>query len=67
MEKKTLGEKFSPKRYGMTFCPRCSGRGRIFKTLKEFEVCVACGGFGLIKTSEEESINGRGDGGRFND
>jgi len=65
MEKKALGERFNPKRYGMTFCPQCNGRGRIFKSIKEFEVCMACGGFGLIKAPREEPISGRSDGDRL--
>jgi len=54
MQKKTLGERFNPERYGMIFCPQCNGRGKIFKTIKEFEVCMACGSFGLIKTPREK-------------
>jgi uncharacterized protein (DUF983 family) len=65
MQKKPLGERFNPKRYGMTFCPQCDSRGKIFKTVKELEVCMACGGFGLIKTPREEPIHGRRNGDRF--
>jgi hypothetical protein len=54
MQKKALGERFNPERYGMIFCPQCNGRGKVFKTVKEFEVCMACGGFVLIKTPREK-------------
>jgi DnaJ-class molecular chaperone len=67
MRKKVLGDGFDPERYSMIFCPECNGRGKIFKDIKEFEVCMVCGGFGLIKTPREEPTDGRNDGGRFND
>jgi len=40
---------FSPKKYGMIFCPNCSGKGCYGSTHHEKEVCSMCGGFGLIK------------------
>jgi hypothetical protein len=66
-EKKVLGERFNPERYGMIFCPQCNGRGKIFKTIKEFEVYTACGGFGLIKIPREKPVDEESDEGRFND
>jgi len=58
MQKKTLPEGFNPKRYGMVLCPRCNGRGKIFKDPKEFNVCMVCGGFGAIKPPKGEPIDG---------
>jgi len=58
MQKKDLRQRFSPERYDMIFCPHCNGRGRIFKTPKEFNVCVVCGGFGAIKAPRGQSIDG---------
>lgn len=66
MRKKALGEGFNPERYGMIFCPECNGRGKISKNVKEFEVCMACGGFGLIKAPGEEPMNGKTYGGKVN-
>lgn len=57
MQKKALGQGFNPERYGMISCPHCNGKGRIFKTLKEFNVCIVCGGFGAIKTPKEKPID----------
>jgi rRNA maturation endonuclease Nob1 len=69
MQKKTLGERFNfnTERYGMIFYPQCNGQGKVFKTVKEFEACMACGGFVLIKTPREKQIDGKSDGCRFND
>ncbi len=58
MQKKDLDQRPSLERYGMIFCPHCNGRGRIFKTLKEFNVCVVCGGFGAIKAPTGQSNDG---------
>jgi hypothetical protein len=49
-----------PEKYGMVFCPQCSGRGFLVKqsgqnnvTLRR--VCARCGGFGAVKKEEEVS------------
>ena len=59
MQKKVLRQGSDPERYGMISCPECNGRGKIFKNLKEFEVCMGCGGFGAIKASRGEPMDGR--------
>jgi rRNA maturation endonuclease Nob1 len=52
-------------KYGMIFCPHCHGRGKVFKDAKEFNVCIACGGFGAIKASGEEPIDRNSYKGRY--
>jgi len=47
------GQKFNPEKYGMVFCPNCSGSGRSFINSKGGGVCKVCGGFGLIKKREK--------------
>ncbi len=46
-----------PEKYGMISCPRCNGLGKVFRSSKEIEVCMACGGFGAIKAPAEEVIH----------
>jgi len=48
-DKQTGVVSFIPERYGMTFCPICSGKGYSEKSHGEREVCRMCRGFGLIK------------------
>ena len=49
MNKTKIAERFNPEKYGMTFCPGCSGSGRSFAEAQGVNVCKVCGGFGLIK------------------
>jgi len=58
IQKKALRQGSNLERYGMISCPECNGRGKIFKNLKEFEVCTSCGGFGAIRALEGESVDG---------
>ncbi len=67
MQKKDLCQRFSPEKYGMIYCPECNGRGKIFKNVREFEVCIDCGGFGLIKAPRKEPLDEESDEGRFDD
>jgi len=62
MEKPTKNKVFIPEKYGMIFCPSCNGRGKFFKDLKGFNVCIVCGGFGAIKVRSEKPIEGKGYG-----
>jgi rRNA maturation endonuclease Nob1 len=59
MEKVTRGETFNPQKYGMSFCPDCHGAGKAFNSAKEINVCRVCGGFGLIKKEENNSLHNR--------
>ena len=52
MSKTKVGRRFDPNRYGMIFCPICSGSGRSFADAQGVNVCNVCGGFGLIKKEE---------------
>jgi DnaJ-class molecular chaperone len=40
---------FTPERYGMIFCPICSGKGYLERSNGDREVCRMCRGFGLIR------------------
>ena len=55
VSKTRIDEKFKPERYGMIFCPDCSGSGRSFTEAKGTNVCKVCGGFGLIKKEEKKA------------
>ena len=57
MEKPSEGKGFTPEKYGMFFCPDCSGSGRSFANAKEMNVCKVCGGFGLIKKNKNSFSN----------
>ena len=56
MNKTKIAERFNPGKYGMTFCPGCSGSGRSFADVQGINVCKVCGGFGLIKKQEKGNI-----------
>jgi len=58
MQKKAPPEGLNPERYGMIPCPHCNGRGKVFRDVKEFNVCMVCGGFGAIKAPRGEPIDG---------
>ena len=60
MSKTRIDEKFKPERYGMIFCPDCSGSGRSFTEAKGTNVCKVCGGFGLIKREEKKTSRIKG-------
>jgi DnaJ-class molecular chaperone len=54
-----LDKPFDPESYGMTFCPLCQGEGKLAKTHDEVEVCRECGGFGLVKTEGDNTVDSR--------
>ncbi len=56
MEKKPLGRRFDPDRYGMDYCPVCNGSGRSSNGAEGMVVCKICGGFGLIKREKESNF-----------
>ena len=56
MEKSSKGKDFSPEKYGMIFCPDCSGSGRFFTDAKAIDVCKTCGGCGAIKKEEKKKL-----------
>jgi len=49
-------ERFDPEKYGMIFCPECSGSGRSLTDVKGISVCRVCGGFGLIKRAKKKGF-----------
>ena len=55
MSKTKVGRRFDPNRYGMIFCPICSGSGRSFAEAQGVNVCKVCGGFGLVKKEETKA------------
>ncbi len=55
MSKTKVARRFDPNKYGMIFCPNCSGSGRFFVDAQGVNVCNVCGGFGLIKKEERKA------------
>ena len=55
MSKTKVGRRFDPNKYGMIFCPNCSGSGKSFTEAQGVNVCNVCGGFGLIKKEERRA------------
>jgi rRNA maturation endonuclease Nob1 len=55
VSKTKVGNRFDPNKYGMIFCPNCSGSGRSFADAQGLNVCNVCGGFGLVKKEEKEA------------
>jgi len=55
VNKTKVGKRFNPNKYGMIFCPYCSGCGRSFADAQGVNVCNVCGGFGLIKKEEKKA------------
>ena len=55
MNKTKIAERFNPNKYGMTFCPGCSGSGRVCNDAQGVNVCKVCEGFGLIKKEEKKA------------
>ena len=55
MSKTKVGRRFDPNKYGMIFCPNCSGSGRSFAYAQGLNVCNICGGFGLVKKEERKA------------
>jgi hypothetical protein len=51
--------KFDPEKYGMIICPGCNGHGFIEDYVGR-NVCLKCGGFGLIKKEEDPGENDDG-------
>ena len=60
MSKTDIGRRFNPNKYGMVFCPNCSGSGRSFADAQGVNVCEVCGGFGLIKKEEKKASRIKG-------
>jgi len=56
VNKTKIAERFNPEKYGMTFCPGCSGSGRSFADAQGVNVCKVCGGFGFIKKEDKNSF-----------
>ncbi len=46
--------RFGSEKYGMVFCPECSGSGRSFNRIEGAIVCETCHGHGVTK--EQENI-----------
>jgi DnaJ-class molecular chaperone len=40
---------FNPVKYGMEFCPECKGKGKLPKNQHGYNVCLRCGGGGVVK------------------
>jgi DnaJ-class molecular chaperone len=55
VNKTKIAERFNPNKYGMLFCPGCSGSGRVCNDAQGVNVCKVCGGFGLIKKEEKKA------------
>jgi hypothetical protein len=53
VNKTKITERFNPEKYGMVFCPDCSGSGKSFLDSKGDNVCKVCGGFGLIRKQQK--------------
>ena len=49
MKGATSHEKFSPEKYGMSFCPSCHGAGKHPESEDRTPVCIVCGGFGWVR------------------
>jgi DnaJ-class molecular chaperone len=47
-----MDKTFDPEKYEMVFCPFCNGKGKFVKNPDGSDVCMRCGGFGLIKKEE---------------
>lgn len=56
-EKRVMGRRFDPKRYGMIHCPACNGAGKLFNGVEGKAVCKICGGFGFIMKQEENNFD----------
>ena len=56
VSKTKVGREFNPNKYGMIFCPNCSGSGRSFADAQGVNVCKVCGGFGFIKKEDKNSF-----------
>jgi DnaJ-class molecular chaperone len=48
-----MGKPFNPEKYNMAFCPLCKGDGKLPKNPDGFDICIGCGGFGLIKKEKK--------------
>ncbi len=59
-ERFEMEKEIVPEKYGMVFCPFCSGKGFLVKQSEQNNVtlrrvCARCGGFGAVKKEEEAS------------
>jgi DnaJ-class molecular chaperone len=55
-EETAMDRRFSPEKYGMTYCPVCKGAGKSPNGAGG-AVCKMCGGFGLIKKQDENNCD----------
>ena len=55
-EGRQLTRKFDPEKYGMIICCVCQGHG-FTENDGGRNVCLKCGGFGLIKKEEDHGEN----------
>ena len=46
---------FNPGKYGMVFCPDCTGKDKLPKNPGGSNICPRCGGSGLDKEEKEVS------------
>jgi rRNA maturation endonuclease Nob1 len=60
VSKTRIDERFRPEKYGMIFCPGCSGSGKSITEAMGTNVCKVCGGFGLIKKEEKKASRAKG-------
>lgn len=44
-----MNDNFDPKRYGMLFCLKCNGNGKLLSDSEDVQICPKCGGFGFVK------------------
>jgi hypothetical protein len=44
---------FDPEKYGMLFCLKCDGNGKLLSDSEDIEICPKCGGFGFIKKEKD--------------
>jgi DnaJ-class molecular chaperone len=48
---------FNPEKYGMKFCSECKGKGKLPKNPHGYNVCLRCGGCGVIIKAPERMEN----------
>ena len=44
---------FNPEKYGIEFCPECKGKGKLSKKPDGYNVCLRCGGSGVVKKEKK--------------
>jgi hypothetical protein len=48
-----MDDTFDPQKYGMLFCLKCDGNGKLLNDSEGIEICPKCGGFGFIKKEKD--------------